>query len=111
MTKIGKFEIIEKVGQGAVGVVYKARDSAIGRIVALKTITKDLSQDPRLLERFYFEARAAGTLKHPNIVTIYEIGFEGGVSGAFCLPKGCERSAAALAMIAEITTGRDVVQT
>jgi serine/threonine protein kinase len=76
MTKLGKFEIIEKVGQGALGVVYKARDSAIGRIVALKTLTKDLSEDPDLLDRFYLEARAAGTLQHPNIVTIYEIGHE-----------------------------------
>jgi serine/threonine protein kinase len=77
MKKLGKFEIIEKVGQGAMGVVYKARDPLIGRIVALKTLTTGLAEDPNLLKRFYTEARSAGGLQHPNIVTIYELGHEG----------------------------------
>jgi serine/threonine protein kinase len=77
MKKLGKFEIIEKIGQGAMGVVYKARDPLIGRIVALKTLTTGLSEDPNLLMRFYSEARAAGGLQHPNIVTIYQLGHEG----------------------------------
>lgn len=77
MKKLGKFEIIEKVGQGAMGVVYKARDPLIDRIVALKTITTGLAEDPNLLKRFYSEARSAGGLQHPNIVTIYELGHEG----------------------------------
>jgi eukaryotic-like serine/threonine-protein kinase len=77
MSKLGKFEILEKIGQGAMGVVYKARDPIIGRTVALKTLTTDLSEDPNLLKRFYSEARAAGGLQHPNIVTIYELGHEG----------------------------------
>jgi eukaryotic-like serine/threonine-protein kinase len=77
MKKLGKFEILEQIGRGAMGVVYKARDPFIGRLVALKTITTGLAEDPALLERFYQEARSAGALEHPNIVTIYELGKEG----------------------------------
>ncbi len=77
MKKLGKFEIIEKVGQGAMGVVYKGRDPGIGRIVALKTLTSGLADDPNLLRRFYTEAQSAGGLQHANIVTIYELGQEG----------------------------------
>jgi serine/threonine protein kinase len=77
MKKLGKFEIIAKVGQGAMGVVYKARDPLIDRIVALKTLTTGVSQDAHHLKRFYAEARSAGNLRHPNIVTIYELGHEG----------------------------------
>jgi serine/threonine protein kinase len=77
MNKLGKFEIIAKIGQGAMGVVYKARDPFIDRIVALKTLTTSLSGDPHHLKRFYSEARSAGNLRHPNIVTIYELGHEG----------------------------------
>lgn len=61
------------------GVVYKARDPLIGRLVALKTITSGLSGKPELLERFYQEARSAGALQHPNIVTIFELGKEGDI--------------------------------
>jgi eukaryotic-like serine/threonine-protein kinase len=77
MKKLGKFEIIAKVGQGAMGVVYKARDPLIDRIVALKTLTTGVSQDAQHLKRFYAEARSAGNLRHPNIVTIFELGHEG----------------------------------
>jgi len=73
--KFGKFEILEKLGQGGMGTVYKARDPGIGRIVALKTLNPDLLSDPKLLERFAKEARACGGLEHPNIVTIYEFDF------------------------------------
>lgn len=70
--KFGKFEILEKLGQGGMGTVYKARDAGIGRIVALKTLNPDLLSDPKLLDRFAKEARAAGGLEHPNVVTIFE---------------------------------------
>ena len=77
--KLGKFEILSKLGQGAMGVVYKARDPLINRIVALKTLKPGLFEDSVLLKRFYSEARSAGSLRHPNIVTIYELGHEGDV--------------------------------
>ncbi|MGA2984969.1 MAG: protein kinase [Terriglobia bacterium] len=72
--KIGKYEIVSELGQGGMGVVYKARDPFIGRMVALKTITPELVSDPEILKRFYREAQSAGTLQHPNIVTIYDLG-------------------------------------
>jgi serine/threonine protein kinase len=75
--KLGKFEILGRLGQGAMGVVYKARDPFIDRIVALKTLTTGFVEDPHHLKRFYSEARSAGNLRHPNIVTIYELGHEG----------------------------------
>jgi len=74
VTKIGKYEIVAELGQGGMGVVYKARDPFIGRLVALKTITPELVSDPEILKRFYREAQSAGTLQHPNIVTIYDLG-------------------------------------
>ncbi len=77
LRNIGKYEIVAELGQGAMGIVYKARDPLIGRMVALKTITSGLSGKPELLERFYQEARSAGALQHPNIVTIFELGKEG----------------------------------
>src|ERR1700747_1603801 len=61
------------------GVVYRARDPIINRLVALKTITTGLADDPNLLERFYREAQSAGGLQHPNIVTIFDMGDEAGV--------------------------------
>jgi serine/threonine-protein kinase len=78
LKNIGKYEIVSELGQGAMGIVYKARDPLIGRSVALKTITGGLADKPELLERFYQEARSAGALQHPNIVTIFELGKEEG---------------------------------
>src|SRR4029453_9471461 len=71
--KIGKFEILAELGPGAMGKVYRARDPAIGRDVALKTVTPSLLQDPQAKERFLREAQSAGKLQHANIVTIYEL--------------------------------------
>ena len=76
MQKLGKYEILAELGHGAMGVVYKARDPFIGRMVALKTINTNLVDRPDLLERFYQEAQSAGKLQHPNIVTIFELGQE-----------------------------------
>ena len=70
---IGKYEVLEEVGRGAMGVVFRARDPVIGRPVAVKTITTGIAEDPELWERFRREAVAAGGLQHPNIVTIYEM--------------------------------------
>ncbi len=77
--KLGRFEILKRLGQGAMGEVYLGLDPAIGREVALKTIHREAAQGTEARERFAREARAAGTLNHPNLVTIHEFGEDQGV--------------------------------
>jgi eukaryotic-like serine/threonine-protein kinase len=76
--KLGKYEVLDIVGRGSVGVVYKAIDPGIGRVVAIKMMTVGFADYPKLLKRFYREAQSAGKLQHPNIVTIYDLGDQDG---------------------------------
>ena len=87
MEKIGRYQVLGEIGRGAMGVVYRAQDPAIGRIIAIKTIRlsdlTDTSERERLRERLFREAQSAGILSHPNIVTIYDIAEENGLAFIF----------------------------
>ena len=74
MQTIGRYELIEKLGQGGMGAVYRARDTLLERIVAVKVISTSIDQNDELRERFFREARAAGQLSHKNIITIHDLG-------------------------------------
>jgi serine/threonine-protein kinase len=72
--RIGRYQVVERIGRGAMGVVYRAHDAAMGRDVALKVLTADLEDDPDIRTRFHREAQAAASLSHPNIITIFDVG-------------------------------------
>jgi eukaryotic-like serine/threonine-protein kinase len=77
-TRFGSYEILQRLGAGGMGEVYRARDSRLDREVAIKTLSFDRGSQPEALSRFEQEARSASSLNHPNIVTIYELGQENG---------------------------------
>src|SRR5688572_14627529 len=87
MEKIGRYAVIGELGRGAMGVVYRAQDPAIGRTVAIKTIRLSDFTDPaerdRLKDRLFREAQSAGILSHPGIVTIYDIAEDGNLAYIF----------------------------
>src|ERR1041385_7801397 len=76
---IAHYEVLDTLGQGGMGVVYKARDTQLDRLVAIKVLTPDKVSNSERKLRFVQEAKAASALNHPNIVTIYNIGHEDGV--------------------------------
>src|SRR5204862_5827366 len=77
-THLGPYEILAPLGAGGMGEVYRARDSRLGREVAIKVLPESFSKDPDRLRRFKQEARAASQLNHPNIVTVHDFGTHGG---------------------------------
>src|SRR5579864_2487742 len=87
MDKIGRYQVLAEIGRGAMGVVYRAQDPAIGRVIAIKTIRlSDLTEEAereRLRDRLFREAQSAGILSHPGIVTIYDIAEENGLAYIF----------------------------
>src|ERR1039457_5920982 len=74
MTTLGRYEILDKLGTGSMGTVYRARDTILDREVALKTIRTGVEWDPDLRERFSREARACARLQHPSIVVVHDLG-------------------------------------
>ena len=73
-SKLGPYEIVAPLGAGGMGEVYRAKDSRLGREVAVKVLPASFSNDPDRLRRFEQEARAAGVLNHPNVTAVYDIG-------------------------------------
>ena len=79
-SRLGPYEIVELIGEGGMGQVYRARDLRLERNVAIKTLAGGASRDPDLLRRFETEAKAAGALDHPNLLVVYDVGREGDIS-------------------------------
>jgi len=78
MASLGRYEIIDKLGEGAMGVVYRAQDRTLGRVVALKMLSSELGGEDELHQRFQREAEAIGRLSHPSIVSVYDMGEQDG---------------------------------
>jgi serine/threonine-protein kinase len=79
LTRIGRYDVVGELGRGGMGVVYRAIDRNLGREVAIKTLTKGIEGDSEMLARFYDEGRKTASFKHPNIVTIFELGDDRGI--------------------------------
>src|SRR5580765_8179586 len=77
-TRLGPYEILGPLGAGGMGEVYRARDPRLGREVAVKVLPHAVANDPERQQRFEAEARAAGSLNHPNIVTLHDVGLSNG---------------------------------
>src|SRR5512143_2989068 len=77
-THLGPYEVLSHIGSGGMGEVYRARDGRLGRLVAVKVLPASLADDPDKARRFEQEARAAGALAHPNILTVFDVGTSDG---------------------------------
>ena len=80
LQRIGKYEILERVGRGGQGTVYRARDTGLDRIVAIKVLDQSVADDPGYLDALRREAQIAASLDHPNIVTVYALEVEGDIA-------------------------------
>ena len=76
--RLGKYKIVERIGRGGMGTVYKAHDPMLDRTVALKVISSDIDVTDELRARFFREAKACARLSHPNVITVYDMGDEDG---------------------------------
>src|SRR5688572_29541882 len=81
-TQLGRYEILSPLGKGGMGEVYRAKDTQLGREVAIKVLPRDLAENPQALKRFEREARAVAALSHPNILEIHDSGTDQGVAYA-----------------------------
>src|SRR5258706_8409254 len=117
-TRLGPYEILSSAGAGGMGEVYRAKDSRLDRIVAVKVLPALLSEDPVRRQRFEREARAISALSHPHICTLYDVGREGGIDFlvmeylegetlADCLAKGALPPDQALRHAIEIASALD----
>src|SRR6185295_5875953 len=89
MASFGRYDVLDKLGEGAMGVVWRARDKNLSRVVALKMLSTELGDEDELHQRFHREAEAIGRLSHPNIVSVYDLGeSEGRVYMAMELLEG-----------------------
>src|SRR6478672_7466313 len=79
-TRLGPYEIVAAIGAGGMGEVYKARDTRLERVVAIKILPENLASNPQFRERFHREARAISQLTHPHICTLYDVGESGGTA-------------------------------
>src|SRR6266568_4111406 len=86
-TRLGPYEIISSIGAGGMGEVYRARDTRLDRIVAVKVLPEHLSSNPQLHERFEREARAISSLSHPHICPLYDVGHQDGID-YLVIPRG-----------------------
>ena len=86
--RLGTYEIVAAIGEGGMGVVYRARDTRLDRLVAVKVLPRDVSDDPERRERFEREAKAVAALNHPGIVTIHSVENVDGVSFIAQAPAG-----------------------